>query len=287
MKKLLLIWTSGPLSCRLGPRQILEISRRLITLKSSFPSEFSRKSRSLKDLKHWKATEFRSFLLYSGPIVLCGILKDSMFHHFMLFHTAISILTGPSATKREWVNFAGSILEQFVQQMSTIYFKEMLVYNVHGLLHLHLDVLRHGKLDNFSAFEFENGMQYLKRLVRSNANHLSQVIKRVYENDGNITSSIKIPSETRFSDRPGDNFFMSSDFTVYKIIEYVDKDNYKCQLYKSAGDVLGYPCSSSKFGILVLNETQKFLVINRSVIFKKCFVGPYKDSFVSLPVLNS
>jgi hypothetical protein len=34
VKKLLLTWTSGPLSARLGPRQILNISRRLISIRS-------------------------------------------------------------------------------------------------------------------------------------------------------------------------------------------------------------------------------------------------------------
>ncbi|ODM88991.1 hypothetical protein Ocin01_17691, partial [Orchesella cincta] len=58
---------------------------------------------------------------------------------------------------------------------------EMLTYNMHSLQHIHLDCKIHGSVDNFSAFEFESYMQVLKRLVRSNRLHLSQVVKRVQE----------------------------------------------------------------------------------------------------------
>ena len=39
-------------------------------LSRSFPQEINRNGRSINDFCRWKATEFRSFLLYSGPITL-------------------------------------------------------------------------------------------------------------------------------------------------------------------------------------------------------------------------
>jgi hypothetical protein len=84
VKKLLLAWTSGPLTVRLGPKQISIISRRLIAMRAHIPQEFNSKCRSLKELKHWKATKFRSFILYVGPVALKGVLNGKMFEHFML-----------------------------------------------------------------------------------------------------------------------------------------------------------------------------------------------------------
>ena len=71
MRKLLWAWIRGPLE-RLQSKLVTEISSRLLLLKVSFPDEFLRKPRGLDELKapvsaRWKATELRSFLLYSGP----------------------------------------------------------------------------------------------------------------------------------------------------------------------------------------------------------------------------
>jgi len=59
VKKLLLLWMKGPLRVRIRSTNTNLISQRLIALRSSIPKEFSRKPRSLSEIKYWKATEFR------------------------------------------------------------------------------------------------------------------------------------------------------------------------------------------------------------------------------------
>ena len=39
------------------------------------PSEFSRQPRGLDEVKKWNATEYRQFLLYTGYLVLEGVLS--------------------------------------------------------------------------------------------------------------------------------------------------------------------------------------------------------------------
>ena len=56
-----------------------------------------------------------------------------------------------------------------------------LVYNVHALLDIASDVEAFGCLDQCSTFPFENYLQQLKRLVRSQHNPLSQMVKRLSE----------------------------------------------------------------------------------------------------------
>jgi len=58
------------LRVRLNRKAINKISHLLLLNRSSTPKEFVRKPRSITDVKHWKAVEFRNFLLYTGPVVL-------------------------------------------------------------------------------------------------------------------------------------------------------------------------------------------------------------------------
>lgn len=74
----------GVMKRRLGSRVIDDISQHLLNLKSHIPSEFARKPRSLKEIDRWKATEFRQFLLYTGPVVLAEILHPNMYKNFLL-----------------------------------------------------------------------------------------------------------------------------------------------------------------------------------------------------------
>lgn len=50
-----------------------------------------------------------------------------------------------------------------------------LVYNVHVLIHLPLDVARHEPFDLFSAFGFENYLGQIKRMVKKPTQIISQV----------------------------------------------------------------------------------------------------------------
>jgi hypothetical protein len=218
MKKLLLIWKAGPLTCRLGPKQILDVSRRLINCKTCLGSDFNRKCRSLKDLRHWKVTEFRTFLLYLGPGVLYGILPIKMYNHFMYFHTAIYILL--SQTDHSWIMYASKLLTKFVGQASDVYFKEIMVYNMHGLMHLHEDALDFGSFEQLSAFEFENSMQYLKKLIRMNRTHLAQVAKRVIEKQNFDVKNPPRTSKSKYSSQSGDDCVICNDLNVCLIKKF-------------------------------------------------------------------
>ena len=48
---------------KLNRENILRISQRMMNLSNQIPSEFQRTSRSLGEICHWKATEYRLFLL--------------------------------------------------------------------------------------------------------------------------------------------------------------------------------------------------------------------------------
>jgi hypothetical protein len=257
-------------------------------MKCRISKEFNRKCRSLKELKHWKATELRTFILCVGPAALKGILSDKHFKHFMLLHCSIFILCSHLAYDNEWVVYSGQLLNLFVSSVSDLYYKEFYVYNVHSLLHLHSDVMTLGPLDCFSAFEFENSMQYLKKMIRMNRAHLSQVVRRVRENNG-CTFVNEIPnhvSQCTFSCNMGDNCFMTADCKVF-VITSRNSLYFECYefLHKSPFD--GYPCGSRKFGIYIVKNASPSLRIRIKDVFKKCLLLPFGNDYVCVPIIHS
>ena len=82
-KRLLLFLKEGPRCCRISPSQINQVSERLECYRGQFPSEMARQPRSLSEIKRWKTAEFRQFLLYSGIVVLKGIVTDQFYYHFL------------------------------------------------------------------------------------------------------------------------------------------------------------------------------------------------------------
>jgi hypothetical protein len=284
MKKMLLTWISGTLSVRLGPKQIAELSRRMIIFKYCIPCNFNRKCRTLKDIKHWKATEFRTFLLYVGPSVLRKVLNASMFNHFMLFHSSIYILANSS--DNEWVNYAGQLLSRFVQETPLIYFKEMIVYNMHSLLHLHEDVLRHGPLDEFSAFEFDNSMQGLQKLIRMNRSHLSQVVRRIIELDSNPVEKIPRMSDKSISAKKGDNCFITNDLSICVVSKVLCHGTYECFKFNNKRIVTYYPFPSEKLFIFKVNNPSNPMVIKFNQVLKKCMLLPVNEKFICIPLIS-
>jgi len=69
-KQLILCWMKGPLGTQLGATQVSQVSDRLVGLTPYIPIDFCRKPRALSEIMRWKASEFRQFLLYTGPVVL-------------------------------------------------------------------------------------------------------------------------------------------------------------------------------------------------------------------------
>lgn len=114
MKKFFMLWMRGNRGVRISTRQVEEVSTRLIGLRSSNPSIFARKSRSLSEIDKWKATEHRQFLLYTSKIVLKGILRPDLYAHFMNISVARNMLVSPSFAKCH-VKYASELLVYFLE----------------------------------------------------------------------------------------------------------------------------------------------------------------------------
>jgi hypothetical protein len=127
MRKLINTWIGGPLNGRLRSRIVREVSAQLVSLRKFIPAEFARKTRSLRELDRYKATEFRLFLLYVGPVLLLGKLPTAQYKHFLLLHCASYVLVNENTAKKDWNSFAQTLILKFIKMSGKLYGKKFLV----------------------------------------------------------------------------------------------------------------------------------------------------------------
>ena len=180
MRRLLNLWIHGPRATKLSQLQVTTISNKLAILRHHIPREFSRKPRSLSEYKQWKATELQQFLLYTGPVVLKGVLGHELYCNFMDLSISIRLLLSKTLLDH-YLDYSKQLLTYFVSSFGNLYGSSQLVYNVHSLIHLPDDAQRYGILDNVSAFKYENYLGKLKKLVRRPQNPVAQIVRRIME----------------------------------------------------------------------------------------------------------
>lgn len=299
MKKLLHHWCTVQLSLPFRNK----LSKRMVTFAKYVPCEFNRTARPISELHRYKATEFRLFLLYLGPVVLKQILPNDYYEHFLLFHVAIRILLHTKLyLNTEWLNTARQMLLIFVNKCSTLYGKEFCIFNIHNLVHITDDVenLKYS-LEELSCFPFENYLGILVSMLRRWNKPLAQIINRLSENDTptirkNITDIIVKTQNNK----------KSIEFSHFKLKAYGLRD---CYVFLKNGHVLQitdilentvcgrlsselttfykYPIISKNIGIFkfnnFLNNTVSYPL---SEIVYKAFVVRYHSHFVAYELLH-
>jgi len=166
-------WIFGKPPHKLRASSINKINDNLQVLKKYIPCEFARKTRPINECKRFKATEFRLFLLYTGPIVLKKVIPLKEYNNFLMLSLASSILISNQYTKFDnYISYAEDLIKYFIKNLIKIYGSDFISHNIHSLLHLSDCVRLFGSLDEFSAFAFENYMQKLKKYIRKHSQQL-------------------------------------------------------------------------------------------------------------------
>ena len=275
---------------RLSESQIAQINERLIQMTNQFPSEFQRKPRTLDQRQFFKATEFRLFLLYTGPIVLKGIVKRDFYQHFLLLSCAIRILAteDPQFRTGARINIAEQMLKTFVENASEQYGILFPVYNIHNLLHLHEDVRKHNApLDAMSCFAFENFNQQIKKCVRKKHQTVAQIIKRNAEGLFHAKRQIRHGHSIKYAD----SCYKIDTNTYCFIKDSEDDSNFLCECFNiDQGEPLFTKPVNSKivFGIVIFAELppteQK--TIAKTLLKKKVAILKVDNNFICYPLVN-
>lgn len=317
VRKLVLLWMSGPLTARVGPLERRLMNDASASLKEHIPREFSRPPRLLTEVERWKAVELRLFLFYTGPLILQPVLKPELYENFLTLHAGLFILANSELCCLH-AEYAGALLKHFVATFTRIYGEHQVSYNVHCLIHLAEDVKVHGAIDRFSAFPFENNMRHVKKELRKHERPLQQLRNRMLERQ-QLPSVIKEKSPTIVLSNPqnfgplpslctgpefsvakckdfivsaktGDNCIMvDGHIIVVQAFAYMKDSNEACvvgQEFLCKEDFYVIPFESSRIGIFVvsgLSRTKAWPLKSP----KKMLMLPYSSKFVVIPEIHT
>ena len=290
--------------------------------KKFVPVEFNRKLRPLSELKFWKASELRLFMLYEGIVVLKSrsVLSKAKYRHFLKYCCAMRLLLSPDSCNND-IPLCANLLTEFCHGCVSLYGKGFITYNIHSLIHLIEDFEQYGSLDSISCFVFESYLGLLKNIVKSGYRPLEQIANRVwYSNDtvvddykkknsfkaeflSPLKSTVESSSEdidacchyrnARLSSGCIINVASIADSTVQyheKIAKVVGifksaegRNYFEVQKYKTVCNFFSRPIHSSKVGIFLVDELNKNCsLIEFNDVIKKCALFPYKSKFVSI-----
>ena len=160
----------------------------------------------------------------------------------MTLHVSISILLNScNEYSAFYLNFAEQLLKYFVKNASSFYGASFTVYNVHAFLHIHEDVRNFScSLNDTSAFEFENFVKTLKKIVRNCSNPVAQAAKRLSETETFVLLL-----------RQKDSCFQVTNEKMCFFESKISEDCCECDIFKLAQTKSLYvtPIASKRLGI--------------------------------------
>lgn len=322
MKKCLNMWMKGStlFDFKFTKVDIRELNKAIYQADKEMPSDCHRSLRPITYMKYWKGTEFRTFLLYVGVVVLKDYLDVEAYDNFLQLFCAVRICYCEKYTGLR--QLAQTLFSEFVTNYGLIYGNDHIVSNVHNLIHVYRDVERHGNLNTLSAYKFENALRQIKLQVQARGAPLDQIARRIIESTNNLKmdpmkfntptwqpymkhrleqQTMSIYSAFKFIQispnvylsikKAGDCFFLTKQKQIVQM-------KYAFQLYGEyfvCGVVYSNKMSffndpfDSKFIDIYLTDSEKsesfYFNINR--IECKLQRLSYKNSFVFMPILHS
>ncbi|KAJ1519049.1 hypothetical protein ONE63_011292 [Megalurothrips usitatus] len=316
LRTLVFLLISGPMSVRQGGAVLAKISEAMESLYSWVPVEFVRKSRSLKYVKRFKATEWRMLLFYLGVVVFSHLPRH-LYELFLVFHVAMTIFARPDLIENH-LEYGRDLMMYFIRNYEKLVGKPYVVHNIHNLSHLWIDVRNHGPVHKFDAFKFENFLQTLKRMVRKGEKPLEQVARR-YEEKKLKSSHTFDKKEKLLSGlhctgplppgcfNPQYSSFNKSDMKINLsaancccvlkdgsiiLVENIAHSQDRQPVFVGkkflvVKDLYSFPCSSQQLGICHVSKlsfkTSYWLCTE---LKNKCFRMPHKGGFAVIPLIH-
>ncbi|XP_037052026.1 uncharacterized protein LOC119085686 [Bradysia coprophila] len=187
----------------IAPKIRKTLNEKILAIKPT--SSIVRKPRSLDQRKNFKASEFRSLLLYYLPVCLPGCLPNRYVQHIRMLSAAVYMLLKENIPRIE-VDQAGEMLNDFVKQHQDLYGKENMVTVIHLLKHITVAVEKQGPLWAQSAFPFERNNGCILKMINGTTDVLYQMSTK-YVLKNSLTNR---PDDTKKAVRKNDNFLGKS-----------------------------------------------------------------------------
>ena len=178
MKKLFDRWFRHPLkssSYRITATNLNFLNERIKYISNEcLPNIFPRKLRSTSEHQHYKFSEHKQFLLYTGKILLLDLMpRIEYYKKFVKYSTACSLMndvTNCDTLQRISKNLIGDAIDGFQEN----YGDKFMTYSSHTNIHYPEIAAYHGSLATVSAYPFENHLRHLRKWV-SRSSHQAMV----------------------------------------------------------------------------------------------------------------
>ncbi|PAA93458.1 hypothetical protein BOX15_Mlig021851g7, partial [Macrostomum lignano] len=253
-------------SCKISALKLKELSDFIDSYAKFTPAEFQRRPRRIDtNLAHFKATEFRLFLLYLGPFFFRKFLPQKYYDHFLHLHFSIYVFC--SDVHQTLLPNAHRCIEIFVKEMESLYGEASISYNPHTLLHLYEFVCLYGKLDNFSAFDFENYLGHVKRRISITRFASKHILHQFFNVRATLTSDPA--SIVFFSKKSPNNCAVVNGVPI--LISTVVGNVLTGHVLKFSHPLYTSPYSSEILNIGFYHVTRNVVTGNAS---RKCFLLP-------------
>lgn len=156
----------------LNKKKMVSLEKTLMSIKPI--SEINRRPRPFKYRSNYKASEYRSLLLYYLPVCLINILPVKHVKNFQQFSFAIYTMLKSTITNLDLI-VAEKNLKEFVHDYQILYGQQEMVMNVHNLTHIVESVKCLGPLWTQSAYPFEKNNGILLKNIRGTSDVMDQI----------------------------------------------------------------------------------------------------------------
>lgn len=160
-------------------KQIAEITALLLKCNETKPSDIHRSIRTLKHIRHWKGSEFRTILLYVGVVIFKDFLNEYEYQMFLKLVCAVTICS--TSVYHKFLPMARKFFNEFIEMHINIYEEHSITSNFHLLSHIVDDVEHLGHLGTISAYQFENTLHHIKLRLKQCNRPLEQIARRLEE----------------------------------------------------------------------------------------------------------
>lgn len=271
------------LRCKVGETQKRLIEERMDIIRPQIPKEFNRKLRSLSELEHFKAVEYRSLLLYFGPILFKDVVHTDFYRHFLLLHFSFYALCSPQYCVSYLENCIACI-EQFCSKLSFLYENKFSSYNSHIVRHIPEFVSEHGPVDEWSTFCFENYLSILKRRLKCTNSMFQQTVKNL-----SVMANLFIAqSEDSIfvNEHEPNNCVMLSNGSMCIVNAAEGKTVINGTVLRFLEPLYSYPyCSFASFKIGFFTKTSK-IVANEEIFAKCIMITNSPDRYLIIPMVS-
>lgn len=154
--------------------QIVDLNSLILNIK--VPNQLGRLTRSLDEIKDWKAKEWENWALYYSIPLLSLYIEDQYISHWAIMCDSLHIFLKTSITPEE-IERTDKDLHLFVASVESLYSKAAMTYNCHQLLHVGESVSNWGPLWAHSAYVFESANGDLLDAIKCARGVIQQIFR--------------------------------------------------------------------------------------------------------------